>query len=42
MDALRISARGYGEARPVANNETAEGRARNRRIDIIITPFDDQ
>ena len=42
MDALRLSARGYGEARPVANNETAEGRARNRRIDIIITPFDDQ
>jgi len=42
MDALRISARGYGEARPVANNETSEGRARNRRIDIIITPFDDQ
>jgi outer membrane protein OmpA-like peptidoglycan-associated protein len=29
---------GYGEARPVANNETAEGRARNRRIDVIIVP----
>jgi len=33
----RISAMGYGEARPIASNETAEGRARNRRIDLVIT-----
>ncbi len=32
----KVSSIGYGEARPVANNETAEGRARNRRIDLII------
>ena len=32
----RISSIGYGEARPVASNETADGRARNRRIDLII------
>ena len=32
----RVSSIGYGEARPVATNETAEGRARNRRIDLII------
>lgn len=32
----RISSIGYGEARPVATNETADGRARNRRIDLII------
>jgi OmpA-OmpF porin, OOP family len=32
----RISSIGYGEARPVASNETPEGRARNRRIDLII------
>ncbi len=29
---------GYGESRPVANNETVEGRARNRRIDLVIRP----
>lgn len=34
----RISASGYGETRPIANNETAQGRARNRRIDIVIEP----
>ena len=32
----RISSIGYGEARPVATNETAEGRTRNRRIDLVI------
>lgn len=30
--ASRLSAVGYGEARPVADNATADGRARNRRI----------
>lgn len=33
-----ISAVGYGESRPVANNETAAGRAVNRRIDLVIVP----
>lgn len=33
-----LRAEGFGESRPVANNETAEGRARNRRIDIVIHP----
>ncbi len=34
----RLIATGYGETRPVASNETAAGRARNRRIDIVISP----
>lgn len=32
----RLSAAGYAEFHPVATNATAEGRARNRRVDIII------
>lgn len=32
----KISSIGYGEARPVATNETVEGRARNRRIDLVL------
>ena len=32
----RLIATGYGETRPVASNETQAGRARNRRIDIVI------
>lgn len=32
----KVSSIGYGEARPVATNETTEGRSRNRRIDLVI------
>lgn len=38
IEAYRLQAVGYGEDRPIANNETAEGRAKNRRIDIVIHP----
>lgn len=33
-----IESVGYGESRPVANNETVDGRAKNRRIDLVIRP----
>jgi outer membrane protein OmpA-like peptidoglycan-associated protein len=36
VDAEKISSIGYGEARPVATNETADGRSRNRRIDLVV------
>ncbi len=36
-DAKRLAAEGYGPQYPVASNETAEGRAQNRRIDIRVT-----
>ena len=34
----RIVAVGYGSMRPLASNETADGRAINRRIDVIVKP----
>jgi outer membrane protein OmpA-like peptidoglycan-associated protein len=32
----RIRAIGYGDTRPIASNETSEGRRQNRRIDLVI------
>ncbi len=32
----RVSAAGYGEYRPIESNDTPEGRAMNRRVDLII------
>ncbi len=36
VGAERLTAIGYGETRPVETNTTAEGRARNRRVSILI------
>jgi chemotaxis protein MotB len=35
----RLSAAGYAQYHPVASNVTAQGRAQNRRVDIVILPF---
>lgn len=37
VDSSRLMTRGYGVAFPVASNETAEGRQRNRRVEVIIS-----
>ncbi|MEJ2901256.1 OmpA family protein [Pedobacter panaciterrae] len=37
VDAKRLSAEGYGQDHPIASNDTPEGRAQNRRIDVRVT-----
>ncbi|MBC8180798.1 OmpA family protein [candidate division KSB1 bacterium] len=34
----QISAIGYGESRPIASNESEQGRTQNRRIDVVLSP----
>lgn len=36
VKASRMTAHGYGESRPVATNDTKEGRAENRRVELVV------
>ncbi len=38
VDPLNIATVGYGEHRPVTSNDEAEGRAGNRRTEIVLVP----
>jgi chemotaxis protein MotB len=38
MPPERMSAAGFAEFHPIASNDTAEGRAKNRRVDLVILP----
>ena len=34
----QLSAAGYAEYHPIASNDTADGRAENRRVDLVVMP----
>lgn len=38
VPAAGLAVKAYGKSQPVADNKTEEGRARNRRVDVVITP----
>lgn len=38
LDGSKIEARGLGSSRPVATNDTPDGRANNRRVELVVTP----
>jgi len=38
METARIMVVGYGEERPIADNTKAQGREKNSRVEIVVTP----
>ena len=35
VDRSRLTAKGYGDARPLGDNSTEDGRAKNRRVELV-------
>lgn len=42
LDPRKFSATGYSEYQPIAGNDTKEGRAQNRRVEVLISPYESQ
>ncbi|WP_456382550.1 OmpA family protein [Hydrogenimonas sp.] len=42
VEASRLKVEAYGETRPIASNDTEEGRAKNRRVEVVLIPGKDQ
>lgn len=40
LDAKAFSAKGFGEYKPVASNDTKEGRQKNRRVEVLVLPYE--
>jgi outer membrane protein OmpA-like peptidoglycan-associated protein len=37
ISAMRLTATGYGDSQPIADNKTKDGKAKNRRVDFKLT-----
>ena len=42
VNAARVATRGYGKTYPIASNDTEQGRAENRRVEIRLSPVTQQ
>lgn len=42
LDPQKFSATGYGEHQPISSNDTPQGKAENRRVEVLISPYQEE